>query len=146
VSVTFTSITGAFSPITVGPAEIIPTQLDGVPDGTDSVTFRFEGPELRAKMLELSQHQANRISGGQPRRNLSGYRDAVADPGAQMVTVTWTEGSERSVTGIYRVVSAQVGSGGHRRQTFSVILYPCDRLRFYGMTTFQELPPEEPEE
>lgn len=132
-TVTFASAlsTPAFTSIVVGPAEVL-DNLTGIPDGKTPVTFRITGVALRAKQLELAVHQAKRISGGQPRRNLSGYMDAVADPGAQLVKVTWQEGTERAVTGIFTIPEATIGSGGHRVQSFSVIVYPCDRLRFYG--------------
>lgn len=129
--VTFSSPFNNFAPVVLGPAETL-EQTSGIPDETTPVTLRFTGTALRAKLLQLSPHQARRLAGGQPRRNLSGYTDAVADPGAQIVRVRWQEGTERSITGVFTILDATVGTGGHRVQSFSVIIYPCDRLRFFG--------------
>ncbi len=131
-----------FSPITIDAAELeVLTQTTGVPDDVESVTLRFEGPRLRARLLQLSAHAARRIAGGQPRRNLSGFRDAIADPGAQLVEVEWQEGEARVLTGIFTIAEAQVGPESNRRQSFTLVVFPCDRLRFYGLgeDDFQEV-------
>jgi len=137
-TVVFASPGHVFAPITVGPAEVL-TQTGGAPDGVDAVTFHFVGSELRAALLALTPHQARRLSGGQPRSNLSGFRDAVADMGAQLTRVSWQEEVTRSVTGVYVITAVQIGPGGPRQQSFDVIVYPCDRLRFYGSSAMQAL-------
>jgi hypothetical protein len=142
--------TVTFMPLT-GSAVVMPMP-DDIDRANEAITFTWRDPigqsqTFRQLLDALKTFEARRISGGQPRRNLSGYRDAVADPGAQICTVTWQEidpwtGSsiDYSETGIISIVSVRVA---RREESISVILYPCDRLRFYGMTTFQELPPEE---
>lgn len=109
------------------------TNLSGVPDGNDPLTFRFEGPRLRPTLLTLAAHASWRVAGGRPQRNLSGFTAATADPGGQIVTVEWMEGEARELTGIYTLPDAQLGPDGHRRQAFTMVVWACQRLRFYGL-------------
>jgi hypothetical protein len=128
-----------FSPIILG-EELQPQIMAGKLGSGRPVILTFQAFEVRKDILpQLLAIEARRISGGQPRKNLSNFQDAIAEFGAQLITLTLQEGSSISETGIISVSEMNVGSGGFRNTTTSIAFYPCQRLRYYGLTEFQSV-------
>ena len=140
-----------FTPLASGLAVVLPMPESVSYDGPDSVTFSWTDPydpvtgrALWEYAALLEPIQARRIAGGRPRRNLSGFSDAVADPGAQLVTVSWQEVNPwsgaleaKTLTGIFSVASKSVS---RRQEGLTVVVFACDRLRFYGSSNVQTRP------
>ena len=137
-----------FTPLASGLAVVLPMPESVSYDGPDSVTFTWTDPydPVTGRALWeyaglLAPFEARRIAGGRPRKNLSGFCDAVCDPGAQLVTVLWTEVNpwngrlqENSLTGIFSLVSK---SAARRQEGLTVVAFACHRLRFYGLPEVQ---------
>lgn len=128
-----------FSPIILG-EELQPQVMAGKLGSGRPVILTFQAFEVRKDILpQLLAIEARRISGGQPRRNLSGFSDAICEPFGQLVTLTLTEGTNISETGIISVSEMNVGAGGFRNTTTSVAFYPCQRVRWFGLPGFQSV-------
>ena len=121
--------------------------IEGFAGSERAVTFEFSRPNSRSIITDLSAFEAHRISNGQPRKNLSGYIDAVCDPGGSICLFEWSERNPvtkaleaKSFYGIFQIASASARGVGDNRVT--LIAYPCDRLRYYGqaVTTAQTRP------
>lgn len=128
-----------FSPIVLS-EELQPQIMSGKLGSGRPVILTFQSFEVRADILPaLLAIEARRIAGGQPRKNLSNFQDAICEFGGQLVTLTLTEGVNVSEAGIISVSEMNVGTGGFRNTTTSIAFFPCQRLRYFGLSEFQSV-------
>ena len=132
-------VSGRFSTITLTEAQF-PQSIRGRVGGIEPVTFTFNTNAFRARLPAFLGIQANRLNGGQPQRTLSGRGIAIADVGAHLVRLTVTEGAELQATGVITIPQVNLGPGGHRVTSVSVVFHQADELRFYGSTAVEQVP------
>jgi hypothetical protein len=133
-------ISSAITPVQFVPITLpAPQQISGKFGSGKPTALTWRDSSVRPMLAQLQAIEARRISGGQPRRNLSGFYDALAEFGAQLVTVTLSEGTSMSETGIISIVAADAGPGGPLVQNTSLVIFPCQRLRYYGLSQFQSV-------
>lgn len=116
-----------------------PQQISGKLGSGQAVTLTWTDSSIRPELSKVFAVEARRIANGAPRKNLSGFRDAIAELGGSLVRLKLLEGLELNEVGIVSVVQANAGPGGHLVQSTSIVFFPCDRLRFYGSQEFQSV-------
>lgn len=124
----------AFTPIHVADqAGLAVERMQGRLGHGDAVQLLLRGSAVRNYYQAILDVSCRRIANGQPRRSLSGYLDAIADPGGQLVTLEVREGNWVADDGIIQVLDASVGPGGPAVTELTLLFWPCHTLWFYGL-------------
>lgn len=122
-------------------ADTLPHQIRGSIGGIEPVTFTWNGRAFRQLLPAFRAFEARRLNGGAPQRTLSGLGVAVADPGARLIKVTFTEDGVSTVAhGVITIPSVSVGPGGSGVASTSIIFHRADALYFYGSTDSEVAP------
>lgn len=125
----------SFTPIHILEGEGVALQtMQGRLGTRDPVQLTLVGSGLRNYYEAILAITAGDIANGRPRRSLSGFTDATADVGAQLVTLEVKEGAWSSGFGILSSLGTTVGPGSHLINQFDLIFYPCHTLWYYGLT------------
>lgn len=134
-------------PDLIWPVDPVPWPAIHVPGGTDvsvqtlrgrlgqggMVQIQLTGSGVRDYFEPISEISCRRISNGQPRMSLSGFQDAIVNPGGQLVKLEINEGGWNEDTGVIQVLDAAVGPGGPLVTEMTLVFWPCHTLWFYGL-------------